>query len=293
MNRLSPAVQAAIWMTGAVVSFTSMAIAGREVSDRLNTFELMTYRSFIGLVIVLAVIAVRQDWRRIGTGQVGLHGLRNLFHFSGQNLWFYAVTVIPFAQLFAFEFSVPLWVAVAAPFFLSEKLTRMRLGAAIVGFVGILIVARPGAVPISAGIVAAALCSIAFAATAIATKRLTRTEPTISIMFWLTLIQLVLGLAVLAWLGEATLPDATTLPWVILVGLAGLLAHYCITTALRIAPAVIVTPMDFARLPIIAVIGMVFYGEPLDIWVILGAFIIFGANYVNIRAEARLTPARG
>lgn len=293
MNRLSPPAKAAIWMSGAVVSFTSMAVAGREVSHRLDTFELMSYRSLIGLLIVLGVLAVRNDWGAIGWGRIPQHGLRNLFHFTGQNLWFYAVTVIPFAQLFALEFSVPLWVAIAAPFFLNEKLTPMRLAAAITGFIGILIVARPGALPITPGIIAAGLCALAFAATSIATKRLTRAEPTISIMFWLTLIQLCLGAVCVVYDGDVTLPDATTLPWVVLVGLAGLLAHYCITTALQIAPAVIVTPMDFARLPIIAVIGMAFYGEALDVWVIVGAVIIFGANYANIRAEARLSRAAG
>lgn len=287
MTAPSQPIKAALWMMGAVVSFSSMAVAGREIAGTLDTFELMTYRSAIGVVIVLGVAFSRGLTHQIKTDRLGLHFLRNLMHFTGQNLWFFAVALIPFAQLFAFEFSVPLWVALAAPFFLSERLTGTRILSALVGFIGILIVARPGTAPISAGLIAAALCSLAFAATAIATKRLTRTQSTTCILFWLTLMQLGLGLIAAGWDLDIALPDAAALPWVIIVGLAGLFAHFCITTALQLAPAVIVTPMDFARLPLIAVVGMVFYGEALDIWVFVGAGLIFAANYVNILKETR------
>ncbi len=278
---------AAVWMLGAVASFSAMAIAGREVALGLGTFALMMYRSLIGLAIVLAVALARGRLGALGTRRPGLHALRNIAHFTGQNLWFYAVAVIPLAQVFALEFSVPIWVALAAPFVLGEPLTRRRLLAALAGFCGILIIARPGAAPLSPGLVAAALSALAFAATALATKRLTATEPVIAIMFWLTLMQAALGLAT-AWpAGQLRLPLAAEMPWVAVVALGGLAAHFCIANAMRLAPAVIVTPLDFIRLPLIAVLGMALYGEPLDGWVFLGAAIIFGANYANLWAEAR------
>jgi len=284
---LSNTLKAALWMMGAVVSFSAMAVAGREMSFQLDTFEIMMYRSLIGVVIVVGVGLVTGGIFEVSCDQFGLHFFRNLFHFTGQNLWFFAVTAIPLAHLFAFEFSVPIWVTIAAPFLLSEKLTKLRVAAVFIGFAGILMVTRPWMAGLSFGVIAAALCAICFAGTSIITKRLTRRQSTISILFWMTVLQLIFGLTCAGYDSDIATPTLETLPWVITVGLGGLLAHFCITTALHLAPATVVLPVDFTRLPIIATIGMLFYNEPLDIWVILGAAIIFGSNYINIWAETR------
>ena len=273
------------YMMGATASFTAMAVAGRELSGELSTFEIMTYRSAIGLVIVVGIAWARGLLPDIKARRMGLHVIRNIAHFSGQNLWFFAVGLIPFSQLFAFEFSFPLWVALFAPIFLSERLTGTRIAAAIIGFIGILIVARPDQMELGPGVIAAFLCAIGFAGASIGTKLLTRTETTVSILFWLTALQLIFGLIITLYDGEIKLPDTVNGPWVFLVALCGLSAHFCITTAMTFAPATVVAPLDFARLPFIAVIGMVFYDEPLIALTFVGALIIFGANYLNIRAE--------
>jgi drug/metabolite transporter (DMT)-like permease len=155
------------------------------------------------------------------------------------------------------------------------------------GFVGILIVARPEMADLNTGVITAASSAIFFALTIMLTKKLTRDEGIISILFWLTAMQLVMGLAMAGFDGDIALPDARTLPWVVLVGLAGLLAHYCLTNALAIAPATVVVPIDFIRLPTIAVIGMLVYGEVIDIWIFVGALVIFAGNYMNIWIETR------
>lgn len=280
-------LRALLFMMAATLSFTLMAVAGRELAGLVDTFEIMTYRSAIGLAIIVCVVQIRSLWPRIRARRLGLHGVRNLSHFIGQNFWFYAVGVIPFSQLFAFEFSVPLWVALLAPFFLAERLTRARIAAAGFGFLGILLVARPDTGGVSLGVAAALLAAIGFTGVSIATKLLTRTETTLSIMFWLTLMQLVLGLLCAGWDLDIAWPEARDWPWVVIVGLTGLAAHFCVTAALASAPATVVTPLDFARLPIIAVIGMLFYDEPLAPLVFVGAAIIFLANFWNVLAETR------
>ncbi len=274
-------------MTGAIVSFTSMAIAGRELGGQLDTFEIMMYRSFAGLIVVCVALSATGKWHLVNSARLGAHLLRNLAHFTGQNLWFYAVTVIPLAQLFALEFTSPLWVIVLAPVFLGERLTRVRGLAAVLGFIGILIVARPGPETISAGTIAAAGSAIFFATTSIVTKRLTRSDSIGSIMFWMTCMQAVMGLAMAGYDGAVTLPTLLSAPWILLIAIGGLTAHYCLTNALAIAPATIVVPMDFVRLPAIAVIGMLFYSEPLDMFVLLGALVILGGNYLNVASETR------
>lgn len=279
--------KAALWMTGAITSFSFMAVAGRELSGEYDTFEIMLYRSLVGVIIVVGFTATRNRWHEIRTDQLGRHFVRNLFHFTGQNLWFYAVAVVPLAQVFALEFTSPLWVAILAPLLVGERMTRIRVFAAAMGFIGILIVARPNIQTFDVGLVTAAMAAICFALTNLLTKRLTRDNSIISILFFLTTIQLGFGLLAAGYDGDIALPNATSLPFLVLVGCAGLLAHFCLTNALAIAPATVVVPLDFARLPAIAIIAMVLYNEPLEIWVFVGAAVIFAANYLNIWNETR------
>jgi len=284
---MNPVLKAAIWMIGAIASFSTMAVAGREVSFALDTFEIMLFRSFVGVVIVIAAASVFGTWHQVNRQQFSLHFARNIMHFIGQNLWFYAVTVIPLAQVFALEFTSPIWVILLSPFLLGERITLIRAIAALMGFIGVLIVTRPDMAGINTGVMMAASSAIFFAFTIIFTKRLTRTQSITCILFYLTVLQLIFGFLTAGYDGDIALPDAETLPWLILIGVAGLLAHFCITNALAIAPATVVVPIDFVRLPVIAIIGMLVYGEALDLWVLLGAGIIFAGNYLNIWSETR------
>jgi len=282
---------AALWMTGSIVSFTAMAIAGREVSGQHDTFEIMAVRSAIGLVLVLAVGGLTGQLHRISGARLGGHVVRNLFHFTGQNLWFLALGLLPLAQVIALEFTSPLWVVLLAPLILKEKLTAARLFAAALGFAGILIVARPDVGHISVGVFAAAGAALFFAMSVMLTKLLTKGEAMITIIFWMTLIQLILGVAGAVVDGAVRLPTAQTLPWLALVGLAGVVAHLCLTSALSLAPASFVVPVDFVRLPLIAAVGALFYAEPLSLPVFVGGGIILVAIWLNLRAG--MQPAVG
>ncbi|MCV2875516.1 DMT family transporter [Rhodobacteraceae bacterium XHP0102] len=273
---------AALWMTGAIVAFTLMAIAGRAVSFELDTFEIMTYRSAVGVVVVTLVITVFGKWSEVRRDQMKMHLGRNIFHFTGQNLWFFAITVIPLAQVFALEFTSPLWVMLLAAIFLGERLTRLKVLVALVGFLGILLVVRPWVAPPSLGMLIAAAAALCFATTAIFTKRLTQSQTIACIMFYLTVMQLAFGLICSLADGDMALPSGVNILWITLIGFAGLVAHFCLTTALSVAPASVVMPLDFVRLPVIALIGVLLYAEPLDPMVLIGAALIFGANYINI-----------
>ncbi len=273
-------------MLGAVLAFSTMAVAGREIYSELNTFQLMFYRSIVGLVFVCIALAVRSDFSTVRTTKLKLHAVRNLFHFAGQNLWFYGVAVIPLAQLVALEFTMPIWVAVLAPVFLAEAFTRWRILAAFFGFCGVLIVARPGVVEIQAGHLAGLFAAVGFAGNLLVTKRLSDTDSTLCILFWMTAFQIVFGLVCSIPFGFV-FPSGSILHLVFWVGIAGIVAHFCLTSALANAPASVVSPMEFLRLPIIAVVGMLLYGEPLELAVFAGGVLILIGNLINIRAERR------
>lgn len=287
---LSKILQGAAWMTGAIVAFTSMAIAGRAINFAHDTFEIMFFRSLVGILIMASIILVTKRQSDLRTNRLGLHFLRNICHFVGQNLWFFAVPLIPLAQLFAFEFTTPIWVLLFSPLLLGERLTMVNIATAALGFLGVLMVAQPGSAEISAGMLAAAGCAIFFALTAIFTRKLTIDQPIVCILFYLTVMQAGFGLVAAGIDGAIKLPTAETVPWLILIGIAGLVAHFCLTSALAIAPASIIMPIDFVRLPVIAVIGMLFYNEPFSLMIIAGAVLIFGANYLNIVVTGRHSP---
>lgn len=280
-------IRAAFWMIGAIVAFSSMAVSGRTISAELDTFELMMYRSMIGVFLVAGIGHFAGTLGQISTRSFGLHIVRNAAHFAGQNLWFAALTMIPLAQVFALEFTSPIWVVLLAPIFLGEKLTRLRVLVALIGFIGVLIVARPDVSNLNVGLLFGALAAVGFAGSAIFTKILTRTETITCILFWLVVLQFLFGVVLATWDGDVAWPSLRMWPWVFAVSIAGLGAHFCLTKALALASAATVMPLDFARLPLIAIIGAVVYDEALDPWVILGAALIFTANYINILASNR------
>ncbi len=287
MTETSRPLLAALWMLGAVASFSAMAVAGREISAELNTFELMFYRSVIGFFIVLGLLSLSpKGLGQVRTKRFGQHIQRNVFHFAGQNLWFYGVAVIPFSQLVALEFTNPIWVAVLAPFFLGERMTAVRVLAAVMGFIGVLIVARPGVAPFELGHAAGLLAALGFAINTLYTKTISRTDTVLCVLFWMTLLQSLFGL-VLSLPGGIPWPSPAMWIWVCTVGVCGLTAHLSLTSALSLAPATIVAPMEFARLPVVTGLGMWLYAEGFEWQVLLGAVVIILGNLVNITFEQR------
>lgn len=278
---------AAAWMTGAIVSLSSMAVAGRAVYPELDSFELLMYRSAIGMVILVVLGGATGSLGEVRTGRFRLHLLRNIAHFVGQNLWFTALPLISLAQLFALEFTSPIWVVIFAILFAGERLSRARAVALALGFAGAIIVARPGVGGDPLGLALAAISAVGFAGAIVTTRLLTRSETTYCVLFWMTIMQTCMGVVAAGWDGDIAWPSAAAWAWLALLGCAGLIANTCLAKALAVAPAIVVTPMDFLRLPAIVVVGSVFYSEGIEPGVLLGAALIFSGNYFNIWNETR------
>jgi drug/metabolite transporter (DMT)-like permease len=286
---LSTSRQLALWMGGALFSFIAAALAIRALADKLNVFEMMSVRSAGGLLILLAIAALRPELKKgLSLRRIRLHFFRSSIHFVSQIGWALGITMLPFATVFALEFTTPVWVAVLATLFLNERMTASRAGSVVVCFLGVLIILRPGllAVPLPAVMMLGA--AVTMAVTAILTKKLITTESTFAILFWMNLMQLPMNLA---GSGSALFLHADwsmVLP-LLVIAVGGLSVHYCLTNAFRCGDATIVVPLDFLRVPAIALIGWAFYGEALDAFVFVGAaFIIVGVLW-SVQAEARRT----
>lgn len=279
---------AMLWMVGALVSFMLVAIAGRGAKAAgVSVMELMFFRSVVALAVVALVIPFTAGgvWQ-IGTRRIGLHAVRNGFHFLAQFSWFSALALIPLAQLFSLEFTAPLWVAVLAPIFLNERLTWSRLLAALIGFAGVMIVVQPGTTTLNEGTIFALVAALGFAASMVVTRALMRTETVLSFLFHMSWMQAVVA-ALLLGLDRITMPEPEPALWMALVGLCGLAAHFFLARAFSQADAIIVAPMDFLRLPLIAVVGLLVYSEPLDPMVLAGGGVVVLANLFNVWQEHR------
>jgi drug/metabolite transporter (DMT)-like permease len=276
-----------LWMSGALLSFSMMAVSIRELGGILNVFEILAIRSGSGVVFLLLLAALRPELRpSLFTRRIGLHGLRNVVNFSAQVAWAKGIVLLPFATVFALEFTTPLWVAVLAVLILGERLTTGRVASVVLGFLGVLVIVRPGMDTFQPAALLVLGAAVGFAITSIITKKLIPTETTFAILFYMNLIQLPLNLAGsdLGFLGRL---DASHLLPVLGIMISGLASHYCLTNAFRSGDAILVMPLDFLRIPLIAVVGWVFYGELLDVAVIFGAGLIIAGIVWNLMAESR------
>ena len=277
------------WMAGALVCFSATAIAVRLLAGRLGGFEILAVRNSGGLLILLAALAIRPGLRtRLRPGPLRLHVLRNAFHYAGQYGWNHAVVVLPLATVFALEFTAPVWLAALAVPILGEKLTWPRVGAIILGFGGVLIILRPGQEAFQPAALIMLAAAIGFAATAVWTKALTREVSTFTILFWMNVLQLPFSLLG-SDLGFPARMEAPQILGALLLSVTGVASHLCLTQAYRYGDALVVMPLDFMRIPMIAMIGWYFYGEALDPFVFAGAVLIIGGIVWNLSAEARRT----
>jgi drug/metabolite transporter (DMT)-like permease len=277
---------AAAWMSGALASFTLIAIAGREAARGATTGTIMFYRSWFALGVMLVVIAIsRRGFAQFRTAQIGTHGLRSVIHFGAQYSWLFALPLIPLTELFAIEFTAPLWTALMAPLLLGERLTALRTAAISLGFSGALVVIRPHSAEISVGTMFALFAAIGFSVHYVITKKLMRRDPALTVIFYMVVFQA--ALATLLLTAGQRVPDAATAGWILVIAVCGLTAHFSIARAFALADAIIVTPMDFLRLPLIALVGVALYAEPLDSWVLAGGAMVVLANFINIWSERR------
>ena len=280
----SHVLRGVLWMLGAVLSFAAMAVAVRELQRHMGSFEILLLRSIVMLAIVGVMIA-KSGTAAVRTQRLGLHVLRNTLHFAGQYFWVYSIGALALATVFAIEFTMPVWTALLAAMFLGERLNQGRIVQLVLGLAGVLIILRPGAGFFQLAALVMILGSMCYAATMVCTKRLSATDSPLAVLLWMSVVQLPIALVAAAT--QWTAPLLSDVPWILAIGAGSFTAHYCLTRALTLADATIVVPIDFIRLPLIAVVGALFYAEPFDPMVIVGAAVIFVGTYYSLSRDKR------
>ena len=281
----APHLHAALLMFCSTVFFALMVIAIRLASDTLHTFEIAFFRNFFGLVAALPLL-LRHGPDLLKTTQLPRYGIRCLIGVISMIAGFWAIGHLPLAQAVALSYSTPIFVTIAAVIFLHEQVRARRWIAVGLGFVGVLVIVRPGSASFSAGTLVALVAAVLSGIVSIQIKQLSQVDPADRIVFLTTLIwvpmSLLPALTVWEW------PQGITWLWVVSAGAMGTAGHMLWTRALKLGDVSALTPISFTQLPIVAVAGWLLFQEPVDRWTAIGATVIFAANAYIAHREAQL-----
>jgi drug/metabolite transporter (DMT)-like permease len=288
MERTPSKSMAALWMAGWLALMLVLTLAGREALREINVFQLMFIRSSVGLLLLSPLIWHAGGLSAVKTQRLPQHLARNTIHFGAQLGWFFALTLIPIGQVVAIKFTMPIWTAILAAMFLGERFTAFKIAAIVLGIVGVVVIVRPAG-EVNPGQLIALLAAIGFGISVAMVKSLTRTEQTVTVVFYMLAVQTAGSLlpALHVW----TWPSPVTWGWAVAIALCGTYSHYCMARALLYADASVVIPMDFLRVPLTALMGWLIYSERLDAFTVIGAALILAGNFLNLR-PANPVPAR-
>jgi drug/metabolite transporter (DMT)-like permease len=276
-------------MVGWLALMLIVTVAGREATRELNVFQIMEVRSSLGLIMLYPLIRFSGGFGAMRTSRPFQHIGRNLIHYGAQLGWFFALTLIPLAQVVSIEFTMPIWTAILAVSFLGERMTFGKIAAIVLGVVGVTVIVRPVAGDINPGQLIALSAAVGFGISIAMVKSLTRTEKALTIVFWMLVIQSAAGLlpSLYVW----RWPSTNAWGWMIVIAFCGTYSHYCMAHAMLYADATVVLPMDFLRVPLTAIAGWLVYSERLDVFTVFGAALILTGNLLNLR-DVRPVPAR-
>jgi drug/metabolite transporter (DMT)-like permease len=282
----SDTMRGVLWMLVAVAGLAGVVLAARGLKPDIHVFELLLFRAFIGLIAATALTLPR-GWRGMITRRPGLHLVRNLFHVCAQYGIFFAIITVPLAQVTAIEYTIPAMTAAFAALTIGEKVGRHRWIGMAVSFIGVLFVVRPVLDTIPPAMLVAILGAVCFALNNVMIRVLSRIDSAGTMVFTMNLIQsvLLLGPAIYVAIYVWTTPGWSHLPLILLLGLAGVVTHYCMSRALALADTSVCFPLDFLRLPFVAAIAWLAWGETFSPWTAVGAAIIFGSSYYAIARE--------
>jgi drug/metabolite transporter (DMT)-like permease len=280
---LGPALTAALLMVAAAAVTSMQGLLIRVAADSgIHAFEIAFFRSFFGFV-AMAVVVLATTRRVPRVTALRPLGGSSLFHLMAMLSFFYGMAMMPLAESAALTFTAPLFGTLAAALFLGERVHARRWIAILVGFLGVLVVLRPGMVPVGIGPALVLFSTVAFAGVTVLVKRMTATEATTSVVFYQSLFVSVLTLP--AALPVWTTPDPTMLAWLALIGALSTVGWLCFTRAFALADASALLPLEFTRLPFVALLGYLAFGEVPDVWVWLGAAVIFASGLAIAHRE--------
>jgi drug/metabolite transporter (DMT)-like permease len=287
---LSGPMAGVIWVTIAMALFAGLAAFSRAAMDAgLHPFEVVFLRNLFACLMLLPLLA----WRGaslLRSGQLPLYGVRVLISLISMQAWFYALSLIPIGEVTAISFLAPVFGTLAAIFLLGERVRLRRWTAVIVGFLGAMIILRPGMAPLGLGQLCAVLSAMSQGLTVIMVKQLTAADDPDKIVFLTNMMLLPLSLvpALFVW----SWPTLGMLVPVLGMGLTAVLGHIALVRGYAATEASLAMTFEFSRLPFTVAVAYLAFGEIIDAWTWIGALIIFASAAYITRRETKLAAQR-
>jgi drug/metabolite transporter (DMT)-like permease len=281
---MSTHARAALLMVASTLFFGLMAVTIRYASHTLPTFEIAFFRNAFGLLALLPILL--HGGAPLRTRQLPKYLLRSAIGIGSMLCGFWAIGHLPLSQAIALSYSTPLFVTVAAVAWLGEHVRKRRWAAVLVGFIGVLIVVRPGTSGFSVGSLVAVMAAVFSAVVAVQIKQLSRIDPADTIVFYTYVFWVPLSLlpALFVW----QWPQGDAWLWLVSTGLCGTGGQLLWTRALRLGDVSALTPISFMQLPVVSIAGYFLFGEGIDRWTVAGAAIILAANAYIAHREVLL-----
>ena len=278
-------VRAALLMAASAGLFGLMAVTIRLASKQLHAFEIAFFRNLFGMLFASPLL-LRHGFGLLRTNKLGFYFLRCVIGIASMLAGFWAIVNLPLAQAVALSYSTPLFVTIGAVVFLGEVVRIRRWTAVALGFLGVIVIVRPGLDGFASGSLVALFAAAMSGTVSISIKYLSRTEPVDAIVLMTTVLWVPLSLvpALFVW----QWPEPMSWLWVIAAGFLGTSAHMCWTRALKLGELSALTPLSFLQLPVVILFGWFLFDEKLDAWTAAGAGIILASNLYIAHREAKL-----
>ena len=288
-NSLSPVARACLLMVLGTVMFAAMHTAIRYTTQHLPAVEVAFFRNVFGLVVILPLL-VRHGPRLFYTERLGLHVLRAVLNVFSMWAFFIGLSLTPLARATALSFTAPLFTALLSALFLGEVFRWRRWTAILCGFLGALVILRPGFQALDAGALLVIGSSLLWSLAIIDIKILGRTESSITITAYVTvlMIPMTLAPAVVVW----QTPPLDMWVWLIFIGVIGTLGQIVVTDAFKLADMTVLMPLDFLKLVWATAFGIVLFAEVPDFLTWVGAAIVFGSSFYIAWRESKLRRAK-
>ena len=287
-HRLPNVIRSGLLMLFATGVLAGMHTVIRYLSAEMHPFQIAFFRSLFGLLFLLPLL-LREGLGTMKTQQVKLNLLRAVTSVSAMLAWFYGISVIELAKATTLSFTNAIFGSLAAVVFLGEQMRLRRWVAVALGFVGVLVVLRPGMIEVNLGSMIILFSAVMWGGGMVIMKLLTRTDSTVGIIVWFTISTTVLTFPFALW--HWTWPSWNDLFWVTVMGLLGSLGHLGAVSGFKLSDATAVLPMDFTRLVWVSLFGFLFFGEIPEIWTWLGAAVIISSTALIMISESK-TPVK-
>ncbi|MCH8862076.1 MAG: DMT family transporter [Proteobacteria bacterium] len=279
-----PGLVGPFYMVWSCLLFVCLWVLIRIATETMHPFIVILFRSVFALM-ALAPFFWREGRSALKTSRFGLHALRGLFATFATFSIFYAVSVVPLADLVAITYAAPVFATLGAVVMLGERIRMRRIMSTFFGFLGVMIVLRPGVEALTPGVMIGLFGSIAIAGSLLTIKTLTATEKPQAIVAYSLLFVVPAALIAAAYVWR--MPTWEELALLALIGILVSMAQTALTHAFLHGEATQVLPFDFVRLILASLFGIFLFNEPVDLWTWVGGAVILASTIYTAFREAR------